>query len=210
MTLKIERDGTIAMLVPERTTKEEIERFFRSKIAWLTKKLKEYKDAQERIGGPRLYITGETFLYLGEEFPLEVVEGGRKKLVLSRGVFRLNSDHNSDGRTMFREWYRARAREIFAERVNYYSKRLDLLPRGIRITAARTRYGSCSSDDRLSFSYRLIMAPYHVIDYIIVHELAHIKVKNHSKKFWEYVEKVMPDYKERRLWLKTKGHLLEI
>jgi len=97
MTLKIERDGTAVILVPERTPKGEIDRFFRSKIGWIAKKLKEYRAAPGITETPRYYVEGERFLYLGEEFPLEAVEGGKKKLTLSRGVFRLNNDHNADG-----------------------------------------------------------------------------------------------------------------
>jgi hypothetical protein len=210
MTLKVERNGTVVILVPERTPKEEIQRFFISKVPWIAKKIKEYQETIGKAGGPKRYVTGEKFLYLGEEYPLEVIEGGSAKLTLSRGIFQMCSDHNADGREMFRNWYRTRAREIFAERVSFYGRRLNLSYNGIRITSARTRYGSCSSDDRLSFSYRLVMAPYDVIDYIVVHELAHIKVKNHSKKFWEYIEKVMPDYKLRKQWLTARGYLLDI
>lgn len=210
MTLKIERDGTVVIMAPERTPKEEINRFFRSKTGWIEKKLKEYKELPGVREKQRRYVAGEKFFYLGEEFPLEVVEGGRKRLTLSHGIFRLSSGQNVDRKAIFREWYKAQAREIFTERVDFYSKQFGLLPKGIKITTARTRYGSCSSDNRLSFSYRLVMAPYRIIDYIIVHELAHIKVKNHSKKFWEYLEKLMPDYLERRSWLKERGHLLDI
>jgi len=210
MTLKLERNGAVIILVPEKTPNEEIDCFFRSKILWITKRLEEYRKLVGKTGGSRRYVTGERFFYLGEEYPLEVIDGRSAKLSLYRGVFRLCSDHNADGREMFRAWYRARARDIFAERVDFYGRRLDLSWKGIRITSARTRYGSCSSDDRLSFSYRLVMAPYDVIDYIVVHELAHIRVKNHSKRFWEYIEKVMPDYKRRKEWLAARGHLLDI
>jgi predicted metal-dependent hydrolase len=209
MTLKVERNGAVVILVPERTPDEEINRFFRSKVPWIARKLKEYKDVIGRTE-PRRYVTGERFLYLGEEYPLEVIEGRSAKLTLYRGTFRLCNDHNADGREMFREWYRQRARQIFPERVGFYGRRLDMTWKGIRITSARTRYGSCSSDNRLSFSLRLVMAPYDVIDYIVVHELAHIKIKNHSKRFWEYIGKVMPDYKRRKEWLAKKGYLLDI
>ena len=209
MTLKIERDGSAVMLVPEKTPKIEIDRFFRSKIGWISKKLKEYRDAHDLTGVPHRFVSGERFFYLGEEFPLEIVDGSRKKLALSRGVFRLCGDHNADPRQLFIDWYKERAREIFTERVIHYGRQLGLEPSGIRISSARTRYGSCSPDNSLSFSYRLVMAPYYVIDYIIIHELAHIRVKNHSKRFWECVGKAMPDYRERKLWLTKNGHMLE-
>ena len=210
MTLKVERNGTVVILVPDKTPKEEIHRFFRSRVSWIARKLKEYRDLIGKAGGPRRYVTGERFLYLGEEYPLEVIEGKSAKLTLYRGVFRLCSDHNADGREMFRAWYRERARQIFLERVSFYGRHLHLSWKGIRITSARTRYGSCSSDDRLSFSFRLVMAPYDVIDYIVVHELAHIRIKNHSKRFWEYIGEVMPDYKRRKEWLATRGYLLDM
>ena len=209
MTLKVERSGAVVILVPERTPEEEINRFFRSKVHWIAKKLKEYKDVIGRTG-QRRYVTGERFLYLGGRRPLEENEGKSAKLSLYRGTFRLCSDHDADGREMFREWYRQRARQIFPERVGFHARRLDLTWKGIRITSARTRYGSCSADNRLSFSFRLVMAPYDVIDYIVVHELAHTRIKNHSKRFWEYVGKVMPDYKRRKEWLVEKGYLLDI
>jgi len=109
MTLKVERNGTVVILVPDKTPKEEIHRFFRSRVSWIARKLKEYRDLIGKAGGPRRYVTGERFLYLGEEYPLEVIEGKSAKLTLYRGVFRLCSDHNADGREMFRAWYRERA-----------------------------------------------------------------------------------------------------
>ena len=76
----------------------------------------------------------------------------------------------------------------------------------VKITSAEKRWGSCSGDDNLSFSFRLIMAPPDIIDYVIVHELMHIKEKNHSPKFWKLVEAVMPEYKIHRRWLKDNHH----
>jgi hypothetical protein len=111
---------------------------------------------------------------------------------------------------MFIRWYTMRAREIFAERVAFYARDMGLTFNGIRVTRARTRYGSCSFDNRLSFSYRLVMAPYDIIDYIIVHELAHVRIKNHSKDFWRYVEARLPGYRESKVWLKAKGLLLDV
>lgn len=210
MTLKLERNGAVVILVPDRTPKEEIRRFFRSKVPWIHKKLVEYGESLKDADTPKTFAAGERFLYLGEEYPLETTEGRVSRLTLSHGTFTLCRNHNSDGRQMFIRWYKARAQDIFAERVSFYARSLGVRFKGIRITTARTRYGSCSFDDRLSFSYRLVMAPYRIIDYIIVHELAHIKIKNHSRDFWEYVEGVLPDYRQRKAWLKMKGHLLDV
>lgn len=210
MTLKIERNGAVVILVPDRTPKEEIHRFFTSKVPWINKKLNEYREFPEDAGMPRNFAEGERFLYLGDEHPLEITSGPVSGLTLSRGIFTLCKNHDTDARRVFTRWYKLRARDIFAERVVFYARNLGIEFNGIRITSARTRYGSCSFDDRLSFSYRLVMAPYTIIDYIIVHELAHVRIKNHSRDFWDYVGSVLPDYRDRKRWLKTKGHLLGI
>lgn len=95
-----------------------------------------------------------------------------------------------------------RAREYLPERVGFYSSLMDLQPAGITITGARTRFGSCSGKKRLSFSWRLMQYPDEAIDYVVVHELAHLRYMNHSKEFYELIEKFLPDYKQRRKLLK--------
>lgn len=107
------------------------------------------------------------------------------------------------------KWYRYVAFSIIRERTQIYSIKYDISFDKIRITNAQTRWGSCYKRD-INFTYRLIMAPIFVIDYVITHELLHILVKNHSKFYWEKVEKVMPDYKDRRKWLKENGYRLEV
>lgn len=94
-----------------------------------------------------------------------------------------------------------RAAEIIPSRVEYYSNIMGLKPTGVKITSAMTRWGSCSFKNSLCFSYRLMLYPLEAIDYVVVHELAHIKVKNHSKDFYQVVEKYMPDYKDRKKML---------
>jgi predicted metal-dependent hydrolase len=107
-------------------------------------------------------------------------------------------------------WYKDQARLILPERTNYFAHQFGLKVRSIRITSARTRWGSCSRLNALSFTWRLVMAPLEIIDYIVVHELAHIAEKNHSRAFWSQVERMLPDYHYRRKWLKNNGRLLDL
>jgi predicted metal-dependent hydrolase len=210
-TLQVRRDGTITLHVPYKTTKEETDRFFREKELWVRKKLKDRESAPEPVDPEKKFIQGEKFFYLGEPYPLEIVEPqGRASLTLSYGTFVLRSDKLEDAERVFVDWYRTRAKEEFTRRVHHHSSRLRLLPAAITVTSARSRYGSCSAKNRLSLSWRLIMAPYSVIDYVILHELAHIKEKNHSRKFWDFLETIMPGYKTQRGWLREHGHLLRI
>ncbi|MDD3284821.1 MAG: M48 family metallopeptidase [Patescibacteria group bacterium] len=103
-----------------------------------------------------------------------------------------------------------KAENIINKRVKYYSKLENIKYNKIKITNAKNRWGSCSFKNNINLSMRLAMAPIEIIDYVVIHELCHIKEKNHSKKFWNEVEKIMPNYKQNEKWLKTKGHLLSI
>jgi predicted metal-dependent hydrolase len=188
-----------------------VNRFFREKEAWVRKKLTEGQGASGSPEPDKKFLSGETFLFHGDPYPLEIVESEKSApLLLSYGVFMLRSDKRAEGRKIFTDWYKAQARQEFAERVSHYSSRFNLVPTGLTITSARTRYGSCSASNRLSFSWRLIMAPYPVIDYVILHELAHIKEKNHSRRFWNFLETIFPGYKTQRRWLREKGQMLRI
>ena len=106
---------------------------------------------------------------------------------------------------VFERWYREQARQILPGRVEFFASQYEFPYRGIRITSARTRWGSCSAKGSLSFSWRLIQAPLAVVDYVVVHELVHTLVHNHSKQFWDRVGTIMPEFQSRRRWLREHG-----
>ena len=106
---------------------------------------------------------------------------------------------------LFEQWYRQQARTVFTERVELYAQKYGFEYAKIRISSARTRWGSCSSKGTLSFTWRLVMAPLEIVDYVVVHELSHLREHNHSKAFWAQVAAILPDYKSRRKWLKVNG-----
>jgi predicted metal-dependent hydrolase len=99
--------------------------------------------------------------------------------------------------------YRSAAKQLLTGRVAHYAKQMGVVPAAVRVTSARTRWGSCSSADSINFSWRIVMADDDVIDYVVVHELAHIVEHNHSDRFWRIVASVLPDYKQRRQRLKV-------
>jgi predicted metal-dependent hydrolase len=208
ISLHIKEGGNIVIRAPHKASKREIEEFIREREAWVVEKLTEEEERRKEL--QKAFVPGEKFLYLGESYPLEIDESDRKELPLklSFGKFVLNRDRIEEARNLFIEWYKREAKEKIEARVRYYSDRFHLLPKGTKITGAKSRWGSCSRDDRLSFSWRIIMAPLRIIDYILVHELVHIKEKNHSRNFWAALEGILPDYRERRVWLKKNGHRL--
>ena len=210
ISLQIKEDGKIVICAPHHTPKWEIEKFVKEKQLWIVNKISE-KEKQTKEA-EKTFLSGERFLYLGEWYPLEIHEFDHKEppLRLSFGKFILNKDHIEGARDLFVQWYKREAKEKIVGRIEYYSHRLHLFPKGIRITNARSRWGSCSRDNRLSFSWRMIMASLTAIDYILIHELVHIREKNHSKRFWTTLESILPDYRKHRLWLKENGHLLQV
>ena len=212
MTLQITSEGYVVMRTPLRTPDSEIERFFHSRKAWIAKKIKAVEMDKELQDNPRNFAEGENFFYLGDSYPLEITEsnGVRKPLMLSHGKFLLTREKAPYAKELFVKWYRNRAREVIGDRVRFWSTRFDLVPTRITITSAWQRYGSCSAQNSLSFSWRLIMAPHEVIDYIIIHELAHIKEKNHTVRFWQYLESLMPEYKNQRHWLRENSHMFRL
>ena len=107
-----------------------------------------------------------------------------------------------------RAFFRTSARNDFSERVAVHAKTLKVTPKSIAIKDMRSRWGSCSSDGRLNFSWRLVCAPPFALDYVAAHEVAHLKEMNHSSRFWKQVERCMPDWVEARQWLQERGSVL--
>jgi predicted metal-dependent hydrolase len=208
ISLHIKEDGRVVIYVPYHTPKGEIERFIKEKESWVIKKISEKERSIKET--EKAFIPGEKFLYLGESYPLEIGDTHYRglPLKLSFGKFVLDKDRLEEARDLFIHWYKREAKEKIEGRVHYFSNRLQLFPKGLKITSAKYRWGSCSRDSRLSFSWKIIMAPLSIIDYVLIHELVHIKEKNHSKRFWTYLETILPDYRKHRFWLKENGYRL--
>jgi predicted metal-dependent hydrolase len=211
ISLHLRKDGSIVILSPHGIPKNEIDIFFHRKKDWLQKKIRE-KEESTTGSKPRDFLPGETFLFLGFFYPLVVCDGnnGTYPLTFSGHQFILGKENVHQAKVLFVEWYREKAREHIEERVCYYCEILKLYPGRVRIGNAKSRWGACSPDNHLSFTWRLIMAPCSVIDYVVIHELAHIKEKNHSNRFWNLLERAVPDYETHRLWLRKNGHLLDV
>ena len=210
ISLHIKEDGRIILYTPFHTPKWEVERFIKERESWIVEKLSEKEKLIREV--EKSFIPGEKFLFLGEGYPLEIQDNYSQghPLKLSFGKFILDKNHFEKARDLFIHWYKREAKEKMVGRVHYYSDKLQLFPKGLKITSAQYRWGSCSRDNRLSFSWRIIMAPLNIIDYIIIHELVHIKEKNHSNRFWGYLESILPDYRNHRAWLKKNGSCLRL
>jgi hypothetical protein len=206
IALIVETDGRLVVRAPMRAPAKFIREFVESKAAWIRRKQAEMRSARLP---DRRYTDGEHFFYLGKSYTLTLVGPQRPALQLDSG-FRLARAAQSRARAAFVRWYKGRAESEITARVRQYAEKYGFRYERVRITSAHARWGSCSSKGTLSFTYRLVMAPPAVIDYVVVHELVHLQVKNHSRAFWSRVGDLMPDYKVRVAWLRKNGRLLTL
>jgi len=188
VAIEVTREARLIVRAPLRTSSEDIDRFVEKKRIWI---LKKQEEAQQRLG----------------RYKLKVVDDGMATLSFDNS-FLLSHAHLEDARELFINWYRDQSYDRIGERLKHYSSVTGIHFNKFRITGAKKRWGSCNTKANIFFSWRLIMTPLPVIDYVVVHELVHIEEKSHSKVFWNRVGSILPDYRERRRWLKDNGHLL--
>lgn len=204
--LEVCRDATLIVRAPLHTSIEFINKLIEKKRSWIIKH-QNFFEQQKPLTKQKEFVNGEEFLYLGDSYKLSIVEHQKKPLYFYN-VFLLSRKYLNRARQVFIRWYKEQARRKIAERVDLYSSMTGLKYNKITITSARKRWGSCSRKNHLNFSWYLIMTPLNVIDYVVVHEIIHLKEKNHSRKFWAKVALLLPEYKQYRKWLKDNGHLL--
>lgn len=204
--LQITNDARLIVRAPHFASEDFIYKLIQRKESWIKTKQDYFKQRQNKTF-VRKFVPGEEFLFLGRSYPLVVVEDLPKAVVLDNSLM-ISSVVLSNAKDHLECWYKAQALEYITQKVEYYAQMTGLKYQSIRINSATTRWGSCGYKDTLNFTWRLIMAPQRVVDYVVIHELMHLKQKNHSRKFWAEVVKMMPDYKQDEHWLKKNGHLL--
>ena len=208
VALVVTAEGKLVVRAPYRTSLSYIEDLVRRKQRWIIEK-QEAARLRNEEHKEKSATAGEAFLYLGEPYVLELTPG-RASVEARQGRLLLQVNDTADAGPVLEAWYRKQARQVLADRVSHYSGRTGLMPKSIGITGARRRWGSCGPKNTLNFAWRLVMAPLEVIDYVVVHELAHIEVKNHSSAFWAKVASILPEYKKYRTWLVKNQKLMEL
>lgn len=208
IALVVERDGRLTVRAPLKMPEASIREFVEKHADWVRK---HQKRAQKYAPPPpKRYQDGETFLFLGQAFPLEIIPRQRAALTFDGAIFRLAKSALPKAEEAFIRWYKGQVLSYLVQHVPALAVKHGFRYQKIRISSARTRWGSCSTKGTLSFTWRLVMAPPEVVDYVILHELVHTQVRNHSKTFWSRLGEIMPDYKKHVSWLKQNGKFLTI
>ncbi len=205
IALIITRSGQLVVRAPLRASRAQIDQLVAEKSAWIRSHQAAMRARPPAAEQP--ITEGSAFLYLGQAYPLHFIPGRLSTLALKDGQFQICLLPAERLQQAFTAWFRRQARTILEERIHLHAARLGVHPGALRISSARSRWGSCSNRGTLSFPWRLVMAPLAVIDYVVVHELTHLTVKNHSRDFWQRVAAADPGYAAARKWLTANSDL---
>lgn len=205
----IERDGIVTVRPPKGFSPEQVDAVVESKRMWIYRNLAEWRDLNA-TAVVREWVNGESFLYLGRSYRLLLTTDQKDDLKLKEGRFCLkraliDKGGETSAKKAFESFYCAKGESRLNKRVNFFSPKVGVKPKGIKIINLGFRWASCTKDNLIQFHWKCMMAPPKIIDYMVVHELCHMHHRNHTDLFWNEVDKVMPDYRERKLWLKQSG-----
>ncbi len=212
MNLRVGPGGQLRVTCGRRISVREIERFVGESREFIEKRVLEIETLRRRFP-EKQYVSDEEFLFFGERLKLDVVWTWTTRAKVQANEFRLellapvNSTREERRRAMH-SYFKKQARLHIEERVEFFAGSMGLFPKQISIRGQRTRWGSCSASGEISLNWKLLAAPLAVIDYVVVHELAHMRHMNHSREFWQLVESFQSTYKVSRRWL--KDHEFEI
>lgn len=209
VTITIERDRTVVVHAPEHASNETIARIVETNRRWIYEKTRHSQKYADRAHPPgKELVSGESALYLGRSYQIEVVDKDMECIQFDRR-FLIPASRATHKKGAMREWYISRAKERILPRVAKQARHFGVSFGQARIVDNRYRWGSCTVRDNINLNWRLIKAPMFVVDYVIAHELAHLLEPNHTPRFWNIVKTQVPTMEKARAWLKEHGQLLE-
>jgi predicted metal-dependent hydrolase len=201
--ITVRPDGGLVVAAPAGCRLRRVETVVREKLPWVRRKLAEVAARPAPPG--RVYADGERLPYLGSSYRLCLVENGGLPVRFYRGRFLMEPDAAADGRRHMIDWYARRAETVLVARVDHFSPVVGAVPVSVQIRDLGRRWGTCDAHGRLRFHWETVLFPDKMLDYVVVHELAHLHELNHSPRFWSRVERVVPDYRERKKWLRENA-----
>lgn len=219
VNFRIDAENGLQVILPAGARVHNLEDLLRQRQSWILRHLRRAEKAQEQKGS-RQFVSGEKLPFLGEDYELDIILTARAKQtsVARQAKFirvRLRSGLSPDAqakevRRALEGWYRQQAQEYIPRRAAELAQAYGFQYKQLTIRGQRTRWGSCSSGGGLNFNWRLMMTPTAAIDYVIIHELCHLRELNHSAAFWALVEQYCPNYKYWVRWLKQNSARLRL
>ena len=204
-------DGSVQVIVPQKLSDERVAELIEKRTPWIRQNLRQ--QLETIIPKPKEFVSGENFTYLGKNYHLKVLRGSDHEVKLKGEYLEVglsNKSKKGDIRNALIAWFEKNALERLTEKTNQFAQFMGVTPNSIFVRDYKSRWGSCSWKGVISYNWRIIIAPHHIVDYVVVHELCHIQHPNHSPAYWNSVKKVIPDYKESRQWLKDHSASLTV
>jgi len=207
MCLRIHPDNRIEVLAPHWAAAGEIADFVASKQRWIEIKLHFNRHVRTPYQ-PKRFEDGEMFRLLGRDYRLD--RSGSSGVEIRGDMLCVAAASASQAWMLITQWYQTQALAHFRQRTETWAQRIGVRPQLIGVKSYRSRWGSCHADGRIYFNWRLVMAPEFVTDYVVVHELCHLRHANHSRQFWHLVGQNLPEFDQARQWLKVHGLSLNL
>lgn len=207
LRINIERDRSITINAPEEMSVEKIHSEIEKKKLWIYQKRNHPQKQNENLSSKK-YESGSSILYLGQIYTLDVLKEDFDQIRFD-GDFYISKRNLVIAERLFEDWFKTSANNYIVPKASQYAKNLGIEYQSIKVSKMRFRWGSCIKGRTLNFNYQLIKAPVSVIDYIILHELAHILESGHGSKFWQIIKTQYPNYRIAKSWLKNYGNLIE-
>jgi hypothetical protein len=206
ISIIIERDKSVVVRAPQSLSDERIKEEVRKRKVLIESKI---ESEQKTINyTAKEFVDGEQFLYLGKYYSLQINHSEERTINL-KNSFIVEACNSEVVKNLLFEWYQQQAKEVLIPRIKSFAEHLGVKRKHINITAAKYTWGSCTAAGTLNYNWRIVKAPPEVIDYIVVHELAHLREHNHSPEFWNIVAVQLPQYEDAKQWLKINGHELD-
>lgn len=203
LEIMVDRDASLVLRAPAEASRERVERFIQSKRSWVYRKLAE-KDALVGLPIVKQFVTGEGFAYLGRNYRLKI-EDGIDGVRLERGRFCMSPEAATSGDEAMRRWYVRTGEQWLTRRIEPWANRMGAAGIGVAVRDLGYRWGSTRGESYINIHWATLQLAPSLIDYVIVHELAHLKELNHTDWYWANVERAMPDHERRRADLLTAG-----
>ena len=205
------KNNKLIIKTPRSVSKKTLDDLIRRKQHWI--KQKAILNFEEQNLKNREFIDDEKFYFRGNKYRLSLILGRKETVKIEGGLLRVSYvDDKSRGRStikrLLEEWYIKESTKILKARTEELAQQMRVQPYGITVKNYKSKWGSCTANNKISYNWRIIMAPDHIIDYLIVHELSHIIEPNHSKNFWYQVGNYCKDFQKKRKWLRENGHKL--
>ena len=205
------KDNKLIVKAPRTASRQSLDDLIQRKQSWIKKRA--ILNVEERKLRNRKFIDNEKFYFKGNEYRLSLIFGGKEEVKISEGFLIVTcKDDRAMGskyvKKFIEDWYVRESTKILNTRTYEFAKKMKVEPSAITVKNYASKWGSCTASNKISYNWRIIMAPDCIVDYLIIHELCHIIEHNHSKNFWYQVGKYCEDFKKKRKWLRENGHKL--